>query len=113
MQCVPERGFFINMTKRISRETVEYVADLIKIAIPDKDQGLYSSNLNSAIGAVDTLSELDTNSVPETAQTIGTENILREDEPSEGLTQEEALANSKNTYKGYFQINKVFHDEEE
>lgn len=113
MQCVPERGFFINMTKKITRETVEYVADLIKLAIPDKDLDLYSSNLNSALEAVDTLSELDTDSVLETAQTIGTENIMRDDEAFEGLTQEEALSNSKDTYKGYFQINKVFHDEEE
>lgn len=101
------------MTNKITRETVKHVADLIKIAIPDKELDLYSSNLNSAIEAVDTLSEIDTDSVPETAQTIGTENILREDEPSEGLTQKEALLNAKSSYKGYFQINKIFHDEEE
>lgn len=101
------------MPKKITRETVKHVADLIKLAIPDKDLDLYSSNLNSAIEAVDTLDEVDTDSVLETAQTIGTENILREDEPYKGLTQEEALLNTKSSYNGYFQINKVFHDEEE
>jgi aspartyl-tRNA(Asn)/glutamyl-tRNA(Gln) amidotransferase subunit C len=101
------------MSKKITRETVKQVADLIKLAIPEDELDLYSSNLNSAIEAIDTLSELDTDSVPETAQTIGTENIMRDDNQSEGLTQEEALLNSKGSYKGYFQINKVFHDEEE
>lgn len=97
------------MTK-IDNETTKSVADLIKIHIDEDQIPLYSENLNTAIEAVNTFSDLDTKDVPITSQTIGTENIMRDDIVEEGLSQEEALSNAHQTKNGYFLVRKVFND---
>ncbi len=111
---VPGRGFFVekSMNAKITNKIVRKVADLIKIKIPEADLDVYRSNLKTAIDAVDTLAELETERIKETAQTIGTENILRKDEVGVSLSQDEALLNAAKTYKGYFSVKKVFHDQE-
>ena len=96
---------------KIDPETTKYVADLIKIHLEPSEVELFSSNLNTAIGAVETFSELDTENVEITSQTVGTENIMREDEVLSGLTQEEALSNASKSKDGYFVATKVFQDE--
>jgi len=95
----------------INAKVTEHVADLIKIHLKPSEIDLYNSNLNTAIGAVETFSELDTDGVEITAQTIGTENIMRADEVIPGLTQEQALSNASKTKDGYFAVKKVFQDE--
>ena len=97
------------MTK-IDNETTKSVADLIKIHIGEDQIPLYSQNLNTAIDAVTTFSDLDTKDVPITSQTVGTENIMRDDIVDEGFSQEEALSNAHQTKNGYFLVKKVFND---
>lgn len=96
---------------KIDKETTKYTADLIKIHLDDDELELYSSNLNTAIGAVETFKELNTKDTEVTSQTIGTENILRDDEVKTSFTQEEALSNAKFSKNGYFAVHKLFHDE--
>lgn len=95
---------------KIDNETTKSVADLIKIHIDENQIPLYSENLNTAIDAVTTFSDLDTKDVPITSQTVGTENIMRDDIVKEGLSQEEALSNAHQTKNGYFLVKKVFND---
>lgn len=92
---------------KIDEKTTRHVADLIKINLKPSEIKEYSSNLNTAIGAVETFSELDTKDVPITSQTIGTENIMRDDVVVPGLTKEQALSNARKTKNGYFVVTKV------
>ena len=94
----------------INKKVTKSVADLIKIHIDDEKLSQYSSNLNTAIEAVETFSELDTENVPITSQTIGTENIMREDVVIPGLSQSQALNNAHRSKNGYFVVQKVFHE---
>lgn len=96
---------------KIDAKVTEHVADLIKIYLDPAEIKLYNSNLNTAIGAVETFSELDTDGVDITAQTIGTENIMREDEVIPSFSQKEALANAPHTKNGYFVVTRVLKDE--
>lgn len=95
---------------KIDNETTKSVADLIKIHIAVEQIPLYSENLNTAIDAVNTFSELNTKDVPITSQTVGTENIMRDDVVEDGLSQEDALSNAHQTKNGYFLVKKVFND---
>lgn len=95
---------------KIDNETTKSVADLIKIHIAEEQIPLYSENLNTAIDAVNTFSELNTKDVPITSQTVGTENIMRDDVVEDGLSQEDALSNAHQTKNGYFLVKKVFND---
>jgi len=95
----------------IDNKVVKHIADLIKIHLNTSEIGLYKSNLTTVIASINTLSELDTKDIEITAQTIGTENIVRDDEVFPGLTQAQALSNASNFRDGYFVVKKVFRDE--
>ncbi len=92
---------------KIDEKTTKHVADLIKIHLTPSEVTEYSQDLNTAIGAVETFSELDTKDTPITSQTIGTENIMREDDVVPGLEREKALSNAGKTKNGYFVVKKV------
>src|SRR5688572_3060991 len=62
-----------------------YIADLIKIHIPQADLPKYTQQLNTVLPAVEVMKELDTTGVAPTAQTHGLTNVFRPDEPQPGL----------------------------
>ena len=93
------------MTK-LTKQDVLKVADLIKIKLKDKEIEKYLSQLNVVLPSVDVLKELDTNDVPETSQTHGLKNIVREDIAEPGLDINK-YPNRKNLKNNYFVVNRV------
>lgn len=96
----------------LSQEEVKHVAKLAKLNIKDEDLEKIGSQLSETIAFVNELSDLDneTSKLGETHQVSGLNNVFREDTVVESrvLTQEEALRNNKNTYRGYFVVDKIF-----
>ena len=86
--------------------TTAKVADLIKIKIPAADIPKYTSQLNTVLSSVDVLNQLDTSQTPETSQTHGLTNVLREDVAGSSLDMSK-YRNTKNFRKGYFVVKKV------
>jgi aspartyl-tRNA(Asn)/glutamyl-tRNA(Gln) amidotransferase subunit C len=66
-----------------------YIADLIKIKIPEAELPKYTKQLNTVLPAVEVMKELDTQNVAPTAQTHGLTNVFREDTPKPGLDLKE------------------------
>ena len=87
-------------------KTTAKVADLIKIKIPKDQLPKYTEQLNTVLGSVEVLNQLDTASTPETSQTHGLTNILSEDVVKPGLDMSK-YKNTKNFRKGYFVVKKV------
>lgn len=92
--------------KIVDDKDTKHVAKLIQIAIPDSEITKYTDQLNTVLGSVDVLKELDTESVDTTSQTHGLKNILREDEPVEGLDMSK-YKNTQHFRNGYFVVKKV------
>jgi aspartyl-tRNA(Asn)/glutamyl-tRNA(Gln) amidotransferase subunit C len=70
---------------KLSTKDVLKVADLIKLKLKPEEIERYQTQLNTVIPSVDVLQELNTDYVPQTNQTHGLKNIVREDEAEYGL----------------------------
>ncbi len=76
----------------LSRSDVEHVAHLARLGLSADELALLEGQLNHILEQYRVLAELDTASIPPTAQTVELTNILRDDVAGPSLTPDEALA---------------------
>jgi aspartyl-tRNA(Asn)/glutamyl-tRNA(Gln) amidotransferase subunit C len=102
----------------VSEKDVSYVADLAHLELTDEERGRMLKDLNSILGYIDRLNELDTSNVEPMAQvsshgetTIDETNpfgyALRADELRPSLPREEALRNAPVSDGAFFKVPKV------
>ncbi len=96
---------------KLSIEQVKKVARLANLPITEEEEEVYSGQLSKILDYIDQLNSVDTSSVGPTFNVTGNSNVWREDEVSESLSQEEALANAPKTRDGYFVTKGVFQEE--
>ena len=88
---------------------VEHIAKLANLPITQKEVSIYTHQLQQVLEYMKELTQADTSKVAPTFQTIDqATNVLRKDEVSSPLTQEEALSTAKKTHNGYFVTDHVF-----
>jgi len=108
---------------KVTEKDVAYVADLGNLELTGDEQARMVRDLNSILGYIDSLSELDTSNVPPMAQVSdrygvdqkkqGSERFAyasREDELEglrKSLPHEEALANAPDADEEFFRVPKV------
>jgi aspartyl-tRNA(Asn)/glutamyl-tRNA(Gln) amidotransferase subunit C len=100
---------------KVTEKEVTYVADLANLDLSVEERSRMVRDLNSILGFVDTLNELDTSNVPPMAQVMAvpTEKgsalraTLREDEPRPSLSHEAALQNAPDHNADFFKVPKV------
>jgi aspartyl-tRNA(Asn)/glutamyl-tRNA(Gln) amidotransferase subunit C len=78
----------------LTRADVEHVAYLARLGLTEDELARLEGQLNHIRDQYATLAELDTDSIPPTAQTIELENILREDVARPSMPPEDVLANA-------------------
>lgn len=78
----------------LSRSEVEHVAYLARLGMSPEELDRLEGQLNGILAQYNKLTELDTEAIPPTAQTIELENILREDVPTPSLPQRSVLGNA-------------------
>ncbi|MGH7864023.1 MAG: Asp-tRNA(Asn)/Glu-tRNA(Gln) amidotransferase subunit GatC [Candidatus Binataceae bacterium] len=92
---------------RIALEQVRHVARLARLALTPADEERVRSDMDEMLGYVEKLNELDTTSVPPTAQVGESGTPMREDavtcEPRAG----QMLANAPASERGYFKVPKI------
>ncbi len=88
---------------------VRQIAKLANIPISDTQAEELTKQVGVTVSYVSKLQELPTDSVVETSQVTGLENVVREDivDKSRMLTQKEALANASHTHNGFFVVDAV------
>lgn len=97
---------------KITREVVDYVAELAHLALSESERAGMERDLNSILGYIDTLNELDTTGVAPMAQVAsrGTEaagESLRTDERRPSLDHGAAMGNAPETDGTFFKVPKV------
>ncbi|MGZ8514676.1 MAG: Asp-tRNA(Asn)/Glu-tRNA(Gln) amidotransferase subunit GatC [Candidatus Limnocylindrales bacterium] len=78
----------------LSRSDVEHVAHLARLGLSDGELTVFEGQLNHILDQYEILSELATDHIAPTAQTIELENILREDVVRPSLPTSAVLANA-------------------
>jgi aspartyl-tRNA(Asn)/glutamyl-tRNA(Gln) amidotransferase subunit C len=88
----------------ITRDTVLHVARLARLELDPNEIEPLKRDLGSFLEYVETLNELDTSNVPETAQVAVVEAPLRADELRAGVDTEVALAEAPRRAGGGFAV---------
>lgn len=90
---------------------VKKVAKLANLPLTADEEEKYSEQLSKILDYIDQLNKVDTKGVEPTYNVSGLYNVMRKDEVSESLTQEDATKNGPNTKDGFFVTKGVFEDE--
>ncbi len=90
---------------------IKHVAKLANLSLSDEEEKKFSAQLEETVSYIEGLNEVDTSGVSPTSQVTGLENITREDEVTQSLSQEEALSNAKSTHNGFFRVKGILNNE--
>lgn len=80
------------------------IAKLANLTLSEGEKDKLEKQLEEILGYIGKLKEVNAQSITETAQVTGLENVTREDKPILSLSQEEVLQNTKLTNNGYFKV---------
>lgn len=89
------------------RIDIDHVARLSRIALSDEEKEMLSSQLDSIIGYVNKLEELDTEGVEPAAHPHPFQNVWRSDAPTGELDREEAIRNAPDSRQGMVAMPRV------
>ncbi len=98
------------MTQIISEKDARHMAKLSRLKLSDEQIADYTQQLGRVLGYMDKLKELDVTDVEPMAHAMDMTNVLRADEPVEGLSVEESLANAPAQSPPFFKVPKVLGD---
>jgi aspartyl-tRNA(Asn)/glutamyl-tRNA(Gln) amidotransferase subunit C len=91
----------------ISEEQVRHIALLARLKLTDEEVTRFGDDLNSILGHIDTIQQLDLADVPPTAHALDVVNETRADEVTPGLSRDAALANAPRAADGAFVIPRI------
>ena len=94
----------------LTLDEVRHVAELAKLRLTDAEIAQYAEQLSAILDYAQILQAVDTSNVPPTPYVLPLENVMREDEPAAGLTNEAALANAPDHDDGFFRVRAVFEE---
>ncbi|MFC3885419.1 Asp-tRNA(Asn)/Glu-tRNA(Gln) amidotransferase subunit GatC [Bacillus songklensis] len=89
---------------RISIDQVKHVAHLARLAITEEEASMFQKQLDAIITYAEQLNELDTTNVEPTSHVLAMKNVMREDEPKQGLPIEEVVKNAPDHKDGYIRV---------
>jgi aspartyl-tRNA(Asn)/glutamyl-tRNA(Gln) amidotransferase subunit C len=95
------------MPEKVTPQTVKRVSQVARLRLTEKEIEKFSKDMVDILGAFRDLERVPTKGVKPAFQPIETKNVLRKDAVERSLTQEQALANTKNKEKGFFKGPKV------
>lgn len=95
----------------INRAQIDRVAELARLSLSDEEADRLASELDSFLGYVETLNELDTEGIVPTSHPISLLTPMRDDSPEPPIDPELAIQNAPETAGGAFVVPKVIDSE--
>jgi len=97
----------------LTLEDVRHVARLARLSLDDAKLQKLTGQLESILGYIDKLSEVDPASVEPMAHALPVHNVFREDVPEPALPLDKVLANAPESDGPFFKVPKVIGGEED
>jgi len=91
----------------VSREEVEHVAQLARLALPDNELRRIGKEFNRILEHFARLQELDTEGVTPTSHAIPVTNVFREDQVGESLPVEDVVENAPKRSDKFFKVPRI------
>jgi aspartyl-tRNA(Asn)/glutamyl-tRNA(Gln) amidotransferase subunit C len=101
------------MSEKISMEDARKVAKLARLALTDEQLGHYATQLQSILGYVEKIREVDVTGVEPMAHAVPLHNVLREDVVAPALSVEQVLQNAPAVDGAFFKVPKVIGGDED
>ncbi len=95
----------------ITREDVEYVARLARLALSDEEKALFAGQLADILSSVNKLNELNTEGVQPTAHAVSIKNVMRPDKSRPAWPKDAILANAPAKQDGFFRVPRIMEEE--
>jgi aspartyl-tRNA(Asn)/glutamyl-tRNA(Gln) amidotransferase subunit C len=93
---------------KVTDQDVAYVAELANLELTAAERQRMVRDLNSILGYIDRLNELDTTNVAPMAQTVlPAGEVMRKDDPRPSLPHDAALQNAPDSDGDFFKVPKV------
>jgi aspartyl-tRNA(Asn)/glutamyl-tRNA(Gln) amidotransferase subunit C len=89
---------------KLSREEVEHIAGLARLALSDEEVVRYQEQLSAILDHFEHLQELETEDIPPTATVLPLRSVMRADEARPPLEREEVLKNAPEAKDGCFKV---------
>lgn len=86
---------------------VEHVARLARLAVFESEKEQFSGQLDSILGYVETLKEIDTTGIEPTSHVLQISNVMREDRLSPSLSKDNALGNAPDRAGDFYRVPKI------
>jgi aspartyl-tRNA(Asn)/glutamyl-tRNA(Gln) amidotransferase subunit C len=100
-------------SQNLSLDQVRHVAMLARLAMDDEQLRRLAAQLESILGYVAKISEVDVTGVEPTAHALPLSNVLREDVVEPSLPLEKVLLNAPETDGPFFKVPKVIGGDED
>ena len=94
----------------ISADDVRKVAKLARLNLPDDKIATYTGQLESILGYVSQLEQVDTRGVPETTRAVEVTNVTRQDGVNPTPIREEILNQAPQREGDFFRVPKILAD---
>ena len=92
---------------KISYREVEYVANLARLEVTDREKEKLTVQLNDILLYIDKLNELDTQGVEPMSHALAVTNAFREDKIVDSIGTETSLANAPDKRGEFFRVPKI------
>ena len=97
---------------KLSREQVQHIAELARLALSDEEEALYQEQLSTILAYFERLQELDTEAILPTATVLPLRSVMRADEAKSPFPRESILANAPASEAGCFKVPAVLERKE-
>ena len=94
----------------ISREDVEHVARLARLALTPEELERMRAQLNAILVHIDALKAVNTDGVEPTSHAVPVVNVLREDEPRPSCPPDDMLRNAPDRAGQFFRVPRIIED---
>src|SRR4051812_3820802 len=103
----------MSQQQHLSPEAVRHVAKLARLALPEEKLQRYAAQLESILGYVDKLAEVETAGVEPMAHALPVKNVFRADVAQPPLPLDKVLQNAPDTDGPFFKVPKVIGGDED
>ena len=94
----------------ISREDVEHVARLARLALTPDELERMRTQLNAILVPIDALKAVNTDDIEGTSHAVPLVNVMRDDEPRSPFSAEAMLANAPDRSGEFFRVPRIIED---
>lgn len=95
------------MEKKIEKEDVEYLGNLSRIALGEKEKEKLRMDLEKIISYVSQLEKVNTDDVEPTYHVLPVKNVFRKDKRERRFSREDILKNAPEQKDGLFKVPKI------